>query len=473
MPDADGAECRHAAPTPDYLEDILSRYPTAPVYWIAYSGGLDSTVLLHLCAALQERRAQRTFKAIHVHHGLQAEADAWANHCEQTCRRLGIGLRIQHADARPAPGDSPEASARSARYRVIRRCLEPGATVLMAQHQDDQAETLLLQLFRGAGLAGLAAMPVHAELAPGYLLRPLLDLPRTALRQYAGEHGLSWVEDPSNQNPKLERNFLRHAILPALLTHWPGIARTLARSARHCAEAHELLNARARELLGAVCGAEPHALDIPRLRSLGAGERRLVLRIWLKTCGYRTPPAAILERILAEGLNAGADRNPRVRWPEGEVRRYRDTLYLLPPLPAVASGMTHDWPSAATRCKLPDGHGELQLKAMPGGGIALDCWRAARCSIRYRQGGEKIRLPGRAGSHELRKLFQEAGIPPWIRERVPLIYLDAQLAAVGGFWVAAEVWTPAGLAPVWQAPPGLTLARPHPGMAATLADQQR
>ncbi len=263
---------------PSHVEKILSRYPASPHYWVAYSGGLDSTVLLRLCAALQQTGPVPRFTALHVHHGLHPQADAWADHCAAECRALGIELTTRRVEARPAPGQSHEEAARNARYRAIQDQLGPGDTVLLAQHQDDQAETLLLQLFRGAGLAGLAAMPEHAQLSPGYLLRPLLDIPRSGLSAYAARQGLTWVEDPSNRDPAFDRNFLRHTVLPAIRTHWPGIGRSLARTARHCAEAAELLDARTAELISALRDPADPWLPIAGLRALSPVERKLALR---------------------------------------------------------------------------------------------------------------------------------------------------------------------------------------------------
>jgi len=444
-----------------HIEEVLSRYPSSRVYWIAYSGGLDSTVLLHLCAGLKIPGVDRLFKAIHVHHGLHPLADTWVAHCEDECRTLGIELHIHHVDAQAAPGQSPEEAARKARYRAIQHQIEPGDTVLLAQHQDDQAETLLLQLFRGAGLAGLAAMPVHALLVPGYVLRPLLYVSRSTLREFAKTQGLNWVEDSSNLDPGFQRNFLRNTILPELQTHWPGLARALSRTARHCAEAVELLDSSAAKLLKDARRPADNALNTNVLSNLVPGEQKLLIRAWLKDSEYRMSSAAVLDRILEHCLGADPDRNPIVRWTEGEVRRYREHLFLLPPLPRFLATTEVSWPKEEERLVLPGGNGELITETVPDGGIPLIRWQASIRTIRYRQGGEKIRLPGRAGTHQLRKLFQEAGIPPWIRERIPLIYLDDQLAAVGGYWLAADIVTPAGqmpgLLPRW-CPPAYMLA---------------
>lgn len=368
-------------------------------------------------------------------------------------------LRTRRVDGHPAPGQSPEDAAREARYRAFRVTLDPGDTVLLAQHLDDQAETLLLQLFRGAGLPGLAAMPARSVLPPGFLLRPLLDVPRTLLLDYAQSHGLSWMEDPSNQDEAYDRNFLRHDILPRLSAHWPGLNRVLARSAHHCAEAQTLLNDEARALLATVRSSIGNTLSLDGLRRLGHGEQRLVLRAWLKDSGFRMPSTSVLERILEQSLDAGPDRNPVVRWREGEARRYRENLHLFPRLSRFSPGEPLKWPDGLDRLELPGGNGELVLRSASAGGVPLSRWRTSQVMIGYRRGGETLGLPGRQGAHELRKLFQEAGIPPWIRERLPLIYLDGRLAGVAGYWLSSHVLTEGGSSPglilEWLPPPDL------------------
>jgi tRNA(Ile)-lysidine synthase len=416
--------------TPAALQSILHRHP-APRYWIAYSGGLDSHVLLHLCAQLNAHR----FHAIHIHHGLQAQADAWAEHCAATCRDLNLSFVLEKVGARAQAGESQEETARRARYAAISRHLNPGDIVLTAQHRDDQAETLLLQLLRGAGLAGLAAMPEIAPLAPGFLLRPLLGFAREELRDYAVTQQLRWIEDPSNQSNAYDRNFLRNDIIPRLQQRWPGLQKNLARSASHCAEAQQQLNDLAADLYRAALQADGTNLSVSKLRDCKPADQALVLREWLRTQGFRMPSQAVIERIRQEVLPARIDKTPLVSWREGEVRRYRDSLYLLAPLPPLNTQAQFRW-DGITPLQLPTGILTAQRTTLPG--IALKHWETAKIHVGYRQGGELCRLPNRNGTHELKKLFQEKGIPPWLRERVPLVYLNGELAAVGSWWVCAE-----------------------------------
>lgn len=385
--------------------------------------------MLDLCARLGRAEGRFQFAALHVHHGLQAAADTWADHCAKVCAAYGLPFRLVHVDAKPKPGQSPEEAARNARYRAFGDWLAPGDSLLTAQHADDQAETVLLQLLRGAGLAGLAAMPEAMPLGRGSLLRPLLTWSRDALRQYAEEHGLGWVDDPSNQDISYDRNFIRGEVIPLLAGRWPGVAATLGRAARHCAEAQGQLRRLADDLLLAATSDEmPGTLDVIAIRQWRAEEQRLVLRHWLRKQGFRAPSSAVLQSVLNQTLAAREDRNPCVVWPEGEVRRYRGRLFVLPPLPRLDLSAVYVW-DGGQPLFLP-GNGSVELCR---DGVGLP---PRTMHVRYRQGGECCRLPGRQGSHALKKLFQEARhVPPWVRERVPLLYIDGQLAAVGDLWV--------------------------------------
>jgi tRNA(Ile)-lysidine synthase len=436
------------------FRQTLERHSPAPRYWIAYSGGLDSRVLLQLCAELKQQNAAFEFASVHVHHGLQTAADTWALRCRESSEALGIPFRLIHTDAKAKPGESPEEAARDARYRALRSILSEGEAILTAQHRNDQAETVLLQLIRGAGIAGLAAMPEFAPLVPGFLLRPLLAYSRDELQNYAEEHGLTWIEDPSNLDLSYDRNFLRHRVMPLLEQRWPAVTRTLARSARHCAEAQETLNSLARDLLESVLNPERNTLNLNRLRHCSATDRRLVLREWLRTNGLRMVSSHALARIQQEMLEAAPDKNPVVRWSEGEIRRFRGELYLLPPPCPIDTKIILPWDGVSV-LDLPDANGKLRAVLENGPGIAYTRWQSGKITVCYRQGGEACRLPGRHGSHDLKKLFQEKGIPPWIRERTPLICINDDLAAVAGLWVcelfAAKTGEPA-VRIDWQAP---------------------
>lgn len=397
--------------------------------WIAYSGGLDSHVLLHAAAGLR-RVLGLELCAVHVHHGLQPAADAWVGHCERVCAELDVPLRTRRLALAPATGASPEAVARDARYGAFRTLLRPGDVLATAQHRDDQAETLLLALLRGAGVHGLAAMPARAPLGAGLLLRPLLDLPRAALCAYADVHGLRWVEDPSNADIALDRNRLRQSIIPQLRRRWPALDKTLSRSAAHCAEAAALLDERADELLAVLDTAPagrtqvPVALSVSGLRRLAGPTQRLVLRRWLQRRGFPTPDTQRLHRIITELLPAAADRQPLVAWPGCDVRRHRDALYALPPLP-MPPPITPLRPVSGTSVlALPAPLGTLSWALAPAAAEAV-------VSVQFAAVGLRCARP-RQPSATLKTLFQAAGIPAWLRPYVPLLVLDGSLAGVAG-----------------------------------------
>ncbi len=395
--------------------------------WIAYSGGLDSHVLLHAAVGLRER-LRLDLHAVHVHHGLLPEADAWSLHCACVCAALQVPLAVHRLALQPPAGASLEAVAREGRYAAFRALLQPGDRLATAQHRDDQAETLLLALLRGAGVHGLAAMPARAPLGAGLLMRPLLALPRAALVDYARTLGLHWVEDPSNADLALDRNRLRHLVIPPLRERWPALDRTLARSAAHCAEAAALLNGCADELLDGLATDLPQALSIHRLRALDAGRRKLVLRRWLLRQGFPLPDSDRLRRILEELLPAAADRRPLVAWPGCEVRRYRDALHALAPLPPAPGNAP--LPAPASPLSLPPPLGELAWALADAQAVQ------ARVSVRFGASGLRCARPARPG-RDLKAAFQQAGVPAWLRPYVPLVLVDGELAGVAGVTLCA------------------------------------
>ena len=420
--------------TAEHLTTVLARYPRPPRYWIAFSGGLDSTVLMHACCALRGTSLLPLFSAVHVHHGLQSAADTWVAHCADICQVLAVPFEVRYVGAHAAPGESPEEAARKARYAALAQLISPGEVLLTAQHMDDQAETLLLQLLRGAGIPGLAAMPPWSCFGPGFLCRPLLDFSRRSLQQYAERHNLRWIDDPSNEDLRFDRNYLRREILPRLEVRWPALAQATCRTARHCAEAYGLLEEMSDELLRRVRHPARNTLFVDRLTSLSSPRQRLTLRKWLRTSGCLPPSRAIIERILSELLPAGADRQPAIRYRQAELRRYRGELYLLKPSPAFDTGSVLSW-DGQSPLSLGQANGTLTIAVEPGPGIDPRHWRTGAISVRYRQGGEALRLPNRPGTRKLKKLLQEAEVEPWTRERMPLVYIGNILAAVGDLWV--------------------------------------
>lgn len=445
------------------LLERLQAWPRPAGYQVAYSGGMDSHVLLHAMAALRPALGVPV-AAVHVNHGLQADAARWDTHCRAVCAALGLAYTSLEVDARAARGDSPEAAARAARYRALADWLPAGHCLLTAQHRDDQAETLLLQLLRGAGVHGLAAMPAHGAFAAGTRLRPLLDVPRAALLDYAGREGLHWVSDPSNFDTGYDRNYLRHQVLPVLTARWPATDASLARGAAHQAEAAALLDAVARQDLATATGGAPGRLHLPAVTALSVARQRNVLRYWLRQQTGSTPSTAVLARILHDLPASRADAAPCVRWDRLELRRYRDTLYLLRQRPAPDPGVELCW-SLAAPLELPGAGGTLYARHVTGAGVRRDALPLEGVRVGWRRGGERCVPAGRGQHHELKKLFQEHGVPPWQRTRIPLVYAAGRLAAVPGLWVCEPFVAGPGVAGVdfeWDdsAPDGTATGRP-------------
>lgn len=411
----------------DKLLETLGTLPPSEHYLLAYSGGRDSHALLHALAGLAGRLPAKLL-AIHVDHGLQPDSAGWAQHCSAVCSELGVGCVVERLALCQRKGESPEAQARRERYLALARHLGAGDILFTAHHQDDQAETVLLQLLRGAGPAGLAAMPMVSRFASGYLARPLLQIPRSALQDYACENRLQWVEDSSNRDTGLDRNYLRQQVMPLLRARWPACGRTLSRSARHCAEAQSLIDAMASNDLTSLIDAHDGTLSSSGVAALPAPRARAVLRAWISRAGYPLPDSTRLDRVLYEVTGAAADRNPLVHWAGAEVRRYRDRLYLMSPLAALETGLRLGW-DGESPLQLPAGLGRLRLER-GSGGIACERWPRDGVQIRFRGGGERVRPAGARMSLSIKKLFQQKSVPPWQRNRVPLVYIGDQLAAV-------------------------------------------
>jgi tRNA(Ile)-lysidine synthase len=441
--------------------------PKTKTYYIAYSGGLDSTVLLH-----QMQQQNLPIHAIHINHQLQAPAEKWAEHCQQQCQQWQIPCTVKAVTAQKAPGQSPEAAARAARYTAFAEIISEGTALCTAHHQDDQAETLLLQLMRGAGVAGLAAMPECTPFAAGYLLRPLLSQTRAQLEDYAKQQQLTWIEDPSNQQIDFDRNYLRQHIMPLLRARWPSVSTTCARSAKHCAEAAKLINEIASQDYegGQVVRCEIEAspnltsndltplkkIQISKIKLLSYERQQQLLRHWLAQNNLPTPSTAQLEQLQQQLLNSRQDAQPKLHWPGVNLRRYRDYLYLDAGACFGERGQVGTF-DTRTSVKCPDltpftktspfiwnlqqplnlSHPlrTLTAKTTIGTGISKQRLAAAPVTIRFREGGERCHPQGRQHSQTLKKLFQEYGIPTWERDSIPLLFCGEQLAAAIGYWV--------------------------------------
>jgi len=418
--------------TPELLLSELVSHSAAEVCWVAYSGGMDSAVLLHALVALNGRLPFEV-RALHLDHGLHPSSGAWVDHCVRACERLGVFLKTRQIDVAAARGESLEAVARELRYQAMAEMLGRGDLLLTAQHRDDQAETLLLALMRGSGTKGLAAMPSRAPLGVGWLVRPLLEFSRAELLDYAWRQGLEWIQDPANGDLGFDRNFLRHRVLPVLAERWPACAAGIARSAGHCAEAQGLVEHYAQDELVKSAGQRPATLSISRLRNLPLALRKAVLRCWFRNCRLAVPDSRHLNRILTEVMPARADAKPLVAWRGCEVRRYRDDLFAMAPLPLVPDSTPVQWETGVL--SLPNGLGHLELCGLDGQSLNPRDFAADGLAIRFGVEGLFCRRGAGRPPRPLRKLYQEVGIPPWVRPFVPLLFAEGSLIAVGDIWI--------------------------------------
>jgi len=405
-------------------------------YWLAYSGGIDSHVLLHVLAKHQHHFNGIRINAVHINHALNPQADQWAEHCRKICNELQVSYIDIDVDATPVPGESPEARAREVRYQAILRLIREGDCLLTAHHQDDQVETLLLQLMRGSGPKGLAAMPQWTSFGAGSLARPFLQVRREDLHAYALANKLKWIIDESNLDTKFDRNFIRHEVVPKLAQRWPSLAQTISRSARYCAEAVEILDDAAEQHLKGINPDHLPYLSVSNLVQLSKAQQRNVIRYWINQNHMNTPSSTQLEQIIEQVLSAAADSTPIVSWEGCEVRRYRDQIYILPTLQPINVDQVIPWDIANP--VIFKGIGELKAISSISSGVAKKYISPDSVNIHFRQGGETIQPVGRTQHHALKKLFQEQGVPPWIRERMPLIYINDQLAAVGDMFISQQ-----------------------------------
>jgi tRNA(Ile)-lysidine synthase len=408
------------------LARALSEHvPPAASIAVALSGGIDSMVLLDALAPLARARGI-SFSAIHVNHGISPHAETWATFCAEQCASRGVTLCTCRLALGPGRSANLEAVARQARYRALRAA---GVDVIaLAHHVDDQAETVLLQLLRGAGPRGLSAMQRYQPGTPA-LWRPLLDLTRVALAAYASERGLAWIEDESNANTHYKRNLLRHDISPRLAAHFPGYPATLARAAEHQAEASGLLDALAIEDAAAV--ALPGGLDCARLTALPPARARNLLRWYLRQQGLRSPSKARLADMLRQLVAARPDAHTRLEHDSAQIGCHRGLIavHASSPSPSAFVCIWHGEPELA----FPGG--TLTFEQVQGTGIAAAQVALHPVTLRSRVGGERLQLAANRPRRALKKMLQDTDMPPWQRQTLPLVWCGDRLAAVPGIGV--------------------------------------
>lgn len=411
---------------------------------VAFSGGPDSTALLHALAQMPEARA-RGLRALHVDHGLHPNSAAWAQHCAAFCQTLDIALTTVRVAVDDTRHEGIEAAARRARYAAFAEHLRDGEWLALAHHRDDQVETVLLKLLRGAGPEGLCGMRALRPFARGFLWRPLLETPRETLRKYLSDKSVQSIDDPANQDPAFARNVVRGQVLPLLAQHWPHADAAILHAARRCRAAAEHINTGARSALANLRRAS-NTLDAGGWLALPAALRAPVLDGWLRARGLPHPPDASRAELERQAAHAARDSVPQVGWAGAEVRIWDGRLHATPPLTPPPVGWHATWDGAP-------------LELAPGCGTLTLTHAAARFSppleVHLRRGGERIRPAGDAHTRGLRDLFQQARMPPWLRVRCPLIYSDDELIAVADLWLSErgrQVFAADGVRPRWARP---------------------
>jgi tRNA(Ile)-lysidine synthase len=422
---------------------------------VGLSGGADSACLLTALCAQAPLSLPWPVRAVHIDHGLQEAAGALSESAAGLCRRLEVPLSVARVAVEAGPGVSVEAAARTARYRAFARELRAGECLLTAHHALDQAETLLLQLLRGAGLKGLSAMPLCRRFAGGWHLRPLIDVTPRALAAFRAAHGIEAAEDPMNRDARFDRAYLRASVWPALEERWPGAAVALARTAHHLADAQQLLDRTAAGTMRRLRDGE--ALSVSGLRALGMREQASTVRFWLHDAGVMPPSTLRLTEALRQVLTAENDHLPAIIWGEYALRRYQARLFVTAATPPALDA-SRDWRIVPeSRLPLGEGLGALRWVAQPGG---LDAQRLpAVLSVRRRSGGETLKVAERARTQSVQHLCQTMGVLPWMRDALPMLYAGDQLIAIGDIWQNAR-WCVGpggpGFGCVWEDAPALT-----------------
>lgn len=407
---------------------------------VAFSGGLDSVVLLYQLAQL---RASNGFKlrAMHIHHGLSAKADEWLAHCSAFCQQLDVPFIAERVVLTAAGG--LESAARTARYQALGRQLQAKEVLVTAHHQDDQCETLLLALKRGSGPAGLASMPERLPFAGTWLVRPFLAVSRAELFAYAKRNGLGYCEDESNDEQRFDRNFLRQAVLPVLQQRWPYFSSSVARSALLCGEQEQLIDELLHDELQQLI-TEKQALEITPMLGMSAVRRQALLRRWLAYCSAPIVARDMLQRIWQEVALARADACPEIALGQGVIRRFKNRLHW--GRRYLGQRKTQiNWSDLSQPLILPDNLGQLTARLWQEGDVELAVrtpYPTEQVTVRFYAEG-KVSIYGRVGRRTLKKLWQERQIAPWLRDNIPIVFYDEQPICAANHFITHSGYTTA------------------------------
>ncbi|HJR09890.1 MAG TPA: tRNA lysidine(34) synthetase TilS [Rhodanobacteraceae bacterium] len=442
---------------PEILRERL-RADDPPTLCVAFSGGPDSTALLHALAHTPEARA-RGLRALHVDHGLHADSAAWAEHCATFCKTVDVPLTTVRVEVGDSRGEGIEAAARRARYAAFAEQLHAGEWLALAHHRDDQVETVLLKLLRGAGPEGLGGMRLLRPFAHGFLWRPLLETPREMVRKYLTEHEITCVDDPANYDGRFARNVLRTEIMPRIARHWPHAEASILHTAQLCRAAADYIDDDARAALENLRRGTG-TLDVAGWLELPDALRAPVLDAWLHARGLDHPPDASRAELERQTTGAARDSVPVLAWANTEIRIWNGRLHAMPPLAAPPERWQSQWNGATL--VLPPDCGALSLEPATGNSSPTNGARFdPPLAVCFRHGGERIRPSGDPHTRELRDLFQQARIPPWLRARCPLIHENNELIAVADLWSSARggaIFAACGAGPRWERPAWMNTA---------------
>jgi tRNA(Ile)-lysidine synthase len=416
------------------LKEFLDTFSESKKIIIAYSGGIDSSALLHLLFLIKEDLKQ-SLEAIHINHGLHEKSDDWEKFCKEECARFNVPFKAISIHENLPKNESVECWARNKRYLLISKEMNKDDLLLTAHHMDDQVETFFLQILRGAGPRGLASMPVIKRIASGYHVRPFLNIQQCELEQYAKANDLLWQDDESNSDIRYDRNYLRHKVLVYLEKAWPSFRKSILRVISHQKESMSLLSEIASEDMSKVLCKDFINLDIKILNKLSLPRQKNLIFYWLNRLNLEKPGSRHMNQIIKTLINTTSEKSPCVNWRNTEVRKYRNYLYASKKIKQHDRNEEIFW-----NTNLPlEIHGEkLIAKKTLGKGVLMSCTEGAKITIRYRNGGEKIYSNSLSNSKTVKQLFQEHGVLPWFRDRVPLVYINEELAVVPGFCVGKK-----------------------------------
>ena len=388
------------------INNITGNLPPNSGCLIAYSGGADSTALLHLFSKLEN------ITAIHINHNINPNAKSWENHCRKTCEQLGIELIIEQAQL----PDKSENSCRIARYEFFRKHLKENQILLTAHHAQDQAETILLKLFRGSGLKGLSGMEQYTDFAQGKLYRPLLDISPQKLRDYLVKNNINWIEDDSNLNNNYRRNFLRNQVFPEILKQFPDAIEKISQSGKNLKTTYDWLNE--------LSSSNTTSLKLETLNNTDKKYQSTLLYQWLSQKNIPLPDKSTIQQIVHDFTNAANDKNPHFRNKYYQLIRFRDEIFCIQNYQKIDEQQVYEWQSDEI-LELPNGCVTLQYLGK----------KSLKFTIKFNQCGQKIKLSNRNITKSVKNLFQENQVPPWIKHNTPFIYHNNQLISLGFLWL--------------------------------------